>query len=89
MPHKIAALEELARHTIGDGGREHLYFVTDRGIVVTVTRDRDIALQHWRTLAARRPLQECALEDRAYGVLASVEPEGDEPGSPLCISSAI
>lgn len=80
---RIDALEQLARTTIGDGKRPNLYFVTDRGNVVTVTTEHAIAYQHWRQLAARTPLVESAMEDRLTGVLASVEPVSDVPGARL------
>jgi hypothetical protein len=74
---RVTTLEELARETIGDGGSPNLYFVTDNGDVVTVTRDRALAYRHWRYLADQRPLRECALEDRKYGVICSVEPRDE------------
>lgn len=79
-PVAIPALESFARDTIGDGRRPNVYIVTDRGTVVTVTRNGRVALAHWRELASRRPLVESALESRAIGVLACVEPvEDDKP----------
>jgi hypothetical protein len=80
---RYEVLEAFARETIGDGKRPNLYFVTDRGHVVTVTTDLAIARSHWDKLAARRPLQECALEDRVTGVIADVSPDSDEPNAPL------
>ena len=78
---KIAELENLARDMVGDGKRPNLYFVTDGGTVTMVTRDRVAARGAWYDLSMRRPLQECALEDRLTGVLADVSP--DEDGGPL------
>lgn len=75
---KIRALEEMARNMVRDGKRPNLYFVTDAGIVVTVTRDVEIATKAWEKLAARRPLVESALEDRLTGCISSVEPIEDD-----------
>lgn len=77
-PRKIERLEALARECVGDGRQPDLFFVTDQGVVVTVTRDLTVAHTHWRELARRFPLVESALENRQYGVLASVAPEEDD-----------
>jgi hypothetical protein len=82
-PRKVKVLEELATVVIGDGKAPHLFFVTDQGVVDTVSRDFATAYQRWLALAAVRPMVECALEGRQYGVMASVEPESDEPGARL------
>jgi len=82
-PKKINELEALASNLIGDGQSPNLYFVTDRGVVVTVTRSFEVAREEWKQLSRRSPRLECALEDRKVGVLASVEPESDEEGAPL------
>ena len=76
-PREITQLEQLARDVIGDTKAPELYFVSDQGVIVTVTRSAAIAYAHWKQLAARRPLVESALEQRSYGVLASVEPADD------------
>ena len=80
---QIPTLNDLASVMVGDGLKPDVYFVTDGGNVVTVTTDARLAYHHWTNLAQRRPLQECALEDRLIGVIACVEPEEDEPNSPL------
>jgi hypothetical protein len=82
-PAKIERLEQVARDMVGDGGKPNLFFVTDQGIVVAITRDFDSAFLQWKDLADRRPRAECAIEDRKTGVLAAVEPENDEPGAKL------
>lgn len=74
----FTTLEGIATSCVGDGKTPNLYIVTDRGKVQTVTTDGPTALRHWRKLAARRPLTECALEDRIVGCLASVEPADDD-----------
>lgn len=82
-PKKINELEALASNLIGDGQSPNLYFVTDQGVVVTVTRSLEVAHAEWKELARRLPRVECALEDRKTGVLASVEPESNEEGAKL------
>jgi hypothetical protein len=82
-PQKIEQLQTLARDMVGDDGKPDLFFVTDQGIVVTISRDFDTAHKHWEELARRSPRVECALENRRTGVLASVEPDSDEPGARL------
>lgn len=81
-PKKIKQLEELARDTVGDGTAPDLYFVTDRGTVVTVTRSLVLAYRHFRELARRDfPRLACALENRTYGVLASLDTDEERgPG---------
>lgn len=83
MIKKIAELEKLASDMVGDGQTPDLFFVTDRGGVVTVTTDFEVACLAWEKLRDRYPLTECALENRHHGVVASVEPDGD--GGPLII----
>lgn len=76
----IKQLNALATELVGDGQRPDLFFVTDQGNVVTVTTSARIAYDHWRQLAARRPMVECALESRQIGCVATIEPVED--GSP-------
>lgn len=73
----------MARDMVGDGRKPNRYFVTDGGRVVLVTTDRVAAYRHWVVLARRRPLAESALEDRLFGVIASVSPDSDAPGARL------
>ncbi len=84
-PAKIAALEILACDMVGDGKAPDLFFVTDQGVVITVTRNKSVAYDEWRNLAARRPMVESAMESRRFGVIASVEPESDKPGARLIV----
>jgi len=76
-PKKIKELEFLATRIVGDGKAPNLFFVTDQGNVVTTTRNFHIAYEHWRQLASRLPKVECALEDRRFGCIASIEPKDD------------
>lgn len=93
MPRRIPALESMARDMVGDSGTPDLFFVTDRGVVVMVARSFPAAHREWSRLAQRRDmgtgdprgLLESALENRRTGVLASVEPESDEPGARLVV----
>ena len=80
-----AMLNAMASDTIGDGGSPNVYFVTDGPDVVTVTLCFATAHAHWSALASRRPLRECALEDRQYGVIACVEPVDDSDGARLTV----
>lgn len=79
MKRKIEALQKLASELVGDGKSPDLFFVTDEGVTVTVTRSFDTAYQEWQSLSSRYPRIESALENRTFGVIASVEP--DEDGS--------
>lgn len=73
---KIELLEAIARQLVGDGQRPNVYITTHKGLVVTVSRDRDTAYKHWHKLLESTS-DECALEDRLHGVLASREPDED------------
>lgn len=70
-PLKITELERLASDRIGGGRYPILHFVTDQGSVVTVTRDFDVAYEHWKSLLGRDA--ESALESSDYGVVCSRE----------------
>lgn len=79
LPQNIPALQLLASVVIGDGKAPNLFFVADRGVIITVTRSFERAHNEWSALASRFPRAECALEDRKTGVIACVEPnEGNE-----------
>lgn len=80
----MKVLENMARDLVGDGGSPNLFFVTDNGVVVTITRDFDVAHRAWHGLATRQPKVESALEDRKNGTIAQVVPREDNP-SRLCI----
>lgn len=83
VPERIEAIEAFASETIGDGKTPDLFFVVDRGTVITITRNFEIALREWRSLARRYPLMESTLENRKDGTLASVEPIDDSPNAKL------
>lgn len=76
-PSKIKQLETLAREMVGDGQAPELFFVTDQGVVTTITRDFSLAYRDWQSIARSGLRRECALEDRRFGCIASVEPEED------------
>lgn len=84
LPRKLPELESFASATIGDGKTPDVSIVTDRGVVVTVTRDFRVAYRQWRDLSQRQPRLESALETRGVGVVCSVQP-GTEPGEGLCV----
>lgn len=75
-------LDALAVRLVGDGKKPNIFFVSREGDVLTVTQDYAVALSHWETLANNMD-GVVTLEDRLSGVLASVEPETDEPGAKL------
>ena len=83
MSNKMPELEALASRMIGDGQTPDLFFVTDEGAVVLIETSGLRAYGRFKDLASRSPRKECALENRTFGVLASVEPESDDPGARL------
>ncbi len=82
---KIDQLEALASAMIGDGKSPDLFFVTDRGRVVSVDVCALSAHDRFLDLARRSDRKECALENRTFGVIASVEPEYDAPNARLVL----
>lgn len=82
---KIDQLETLASAMIGDDESPDLFFVTDRGQVVSVDVCALSAYDRFMTLARRPEKHECALENRTFGVIASVEPEDDAPNARLIL----
>ena len=81
MKAKIKQLQELARDMIGDEKTPNLFFVSEQGVIITVTRDFEIAYTQWKHLEASFFRVECALEDRRYGTICSVEPRTDDMGN--------
>jgi hypothetical protein len=75
-------LEELAREMVGDGKSPDLFFVSVGGNIVMIAQDFHQAYYAWQSFSESMEI-ETALENRQYGVIASVEPEDDEPGSRL------
>jgi hypothetical protein len=78
---KIDQLENLARTMIGDEKTPDLFFVTDRGQVVSVDVCALSAYGRFMALARRPEKHECALENRTFGVIASIEPIDDTPNA--------
>lgn len=80
---KRMMLNAMASKIIGDGGTPNLFFVTDQGETVTITRSFQVAYAQWLALArdAIAMRIECTLEDRQTGVLCSVGPESDNKGA--------
>ena len=74
----VQRLNQLATEMVGDGGDPDVFFVTDKGNVVTVSTSYAVARAHWEKLRDRFPRAECALENRNYGVISSVEPHEDD-----------
>lgn len=81
---RLEVLEKLARELVGDGKSPNLFFVSCEGNIILISRDFDVAYEKWLQHADQRD-HESALEDRQTGVIASVEPESDEPGADLVV----
>jgi hypothetical protein len=62
---------------IGDGQEPDLFFVTVEGDVVVIAQDFAVAYRAWKGYS-QPPERETALENRTYGVIASVEPEEED-----------
>lgn len=77
MKQKVEQFEQMARDMVGDGKSPNLYFVSEEGVITTVTRDFEAAYLCWSGLG--RKIETC-LEDRKNGVLATTTPieEGSE-----------
>ena len=75
---KVKLLNELASEMVGDGKKPNVFFVTEKGDVITVTQSFEKAYSEWRILAQNHI--ESALEDRQTGILASagMEPQYSE-----------
>lgn len=82
---KIPELESLARSMVGDGKTPDLFFVGDENGVICVETNALRAYGRWKDLARRSPRRECLLENRTFGVVASVEPRADDKDSPLIV----
>ena len=74
---KIKELEELASKVVGDGHGPDLFFVSVEGVVVTVTRNFELAYREWQKYSWKCEV-ETALENRTYGVICDVSPVSDE-----------
>lgn len=73
-------MQEMPVNMVGDGKNPNVFFVSDQGVIVTITRNFGIAYKEWRRLSQRLPLVESCLEDRQYGVICDVCPvEDDSP----------
>lgn len=69
---RLEVFEEMARSTVGDGKRPDIFFVGVGGNIVTITLDFETAYEEW-IRRARGAKIETTLEDRLFGVIASVE----------------
>jgi hypothetical protein len=70
-PRKIPEFEEMARHKVGDGAKPNLFFVSINGVILTVTREFEVAYDHWCSLPTD---VETCLEDRRTGVICTTTP---------------
>lgn len=79
MKKKIRELEELATNTVGDGKSPNLFFVSQEGAIITVTRSFATAYNEWKAL---NPRIVSALEDRLWGVICITDHD-EENGNAL------
>lgn len=78
---RLEILNQMARDMVGDGERPDVFFVSINGNVTTVTSSFRTAYEEWLRVSRTKKV-ETSLEDRVFGVIASVEPE-DEGSSRL------
>lgn len=83
-PMKIAQLQKLATDMVGDDRKPDLFFVTVKGVVITITRNMKLAYDEWKQLALRNI--ESTLENRQFGILCSAD---KCPAGNLIISDAM
>lgn len=76
-PPRFKQFEDMARDMVGDATMPDLFFVSVGGHIVTISLDFKAAYEEWR-VRSRGNKVETALEDRLFGVIASVEPEEDD-----------
>lgn len=79
MKRKIKEFESMATNLIGDGKTPDLFFVSEQGVIITISRSFDTAYNEWKGLPRNI---ETALENRSYGVICSTSPD-DENGNKL------
>ena len=86
---RIPQLEEMARTMVGDGKAPNLFFVSRKGVILTVTRNYRHAYVQWETMARGMGARvECALEDRLQGTIASVDTDEENPGKLIVIDDS-
>jgi hypothetical protein len=73
---RLEILDQMARDMVGDGERPDVFFVSVAGNIATVTSSFKTAYEEWVRVSWKAKI-ETALEDRLFGVIASVEPEDD------------
>jgi hypothetical protein len=67
---KIGFIEDIARAHVADGKSPNLFFVSQEGVNILITRDWEIAYNAWIYLPWN---VDTALEDRKWGVICSNE----------------
>lgn len=75
-PPRYEPFEAMAREMVGDGKQPNLFFVAVAGNIVSISLDFRTAYAEWRARSLGLKI-ETSLEDRRFGVIASVEPEED------------
>jgi hypothetical protein len=73
---RLEIFEEMARSMVGDGKRPDIFFVSAAGNIVTITLDFETAYEEW-IRRDRGAKIEITLEDRLFGIIASVGPVED------------
>lgn len=75
---KVPQLQKLATEMVGDETNPDVFFVSVNGTIVMVTTVFAEAYRFWDNFAKETNLQvETCLENRCYGVIASVEPKDE------------
>jgi hypothetical protein len=67
---EIKQMQEMARDMVGDGKEPNVFFISQEGVICTVTTHAMIAYDHWKALPRHK---ESAFEDRLYGVICTTE----------------
>lgn len=73
-------LNIMASNMVGDDGNPNRYFVSLGNNVVGVHTSFRSSYEHWKRVSSKNPEKETALEDRRFGVIASMEPDEERSG---------
>ena len=86
MKKKIKQLEDLAISTVGDGKNPNLFFVSENGVITTVTRDFNIAYNKW--MDNRYDCINSVIEDRKNGMICEYCPFSKN-NERICIDDSV
>lgn len=84
-PPTVQELQALPVDMVGDGKTPDVFFVSQQGIIVLITTEYELAHSYWAAISRNRDV-ETALENRTFGVIASVGPEDDEDDAKLVLT---